>query len=171
MKKIFTIVVASFALVALHSTSEAQIKISIPKIPKIQKEKPAEPSDAKSPSSSQSVKRESGPMEYDPKAFKAFSENPTRTDTLYGFVPCYVRKHNLRLKDLVIYGDYYPYPAFDRYSPLQEQVTKRRTALAALEQELKRSFATRPDTGKGRDANPAIWEEITTQREEYIACA
>jgi hypothetical protein len=171
MKKIFTVTVTIFAIVALHSTSEAQFKIGIPKIPKIQKEKPAESSDAKSPSSSQSAKEESIPTEYDPRAFKAFSENPTRTDTLYGFVPCYARKHNLRLKELVTYGDYYPYPAFDRYSPLQEQAAKRRTALADLEQELKRKFSSRPNTGDGPASNPAIWEEITVGRDEYIACA
>lgn len=41
MKKIFTVVAAIFALVVLHSRSEAQFKINIPKIPKIEKAKPS----------------------------------------------------------------------------------------------------------------------------------
>jgi len=168
----YRIVTSAFVLalvLTLSSTVGGQIKISIPKIPKIKKDAPPAGSvDRRETNSSGGGNDTAGPQEYDETAFRSFAQ---KRDPLFGFVPCYARKHKRQLKDLVLYSDYYPYPAFDRYSPLQEQVAKQRTALAALEQELKRKFATRPDTGKGPDANPAIWEEITTQREEYIACA
>ena len=170
-KEMKTILTSAFAItigIALNIAAAAQFPISIPKIPKIEKKTSTDSTDKRSPGSSAPISESSGSTEYDPAAFKAFAQKP---EPLYGFVPCYARKHNLRLRDLVIYSDYYPYPAFDRYSPLQEQVAKQRTALADLERELKRKFASRPNTGTGPDSNPAIWEEITTNRDEYITCA
>ncbi|HQU92988.1 MAG TPA: hypothetical protein PLK77_11860 [Pyrinomonadaceae bacterium] len=160
--------IATLLLLSFVSTATAQFKISIPKIPKIKKETPAESRESTTTNSSPPSSEGTAPQAYNETAFRAFAQ---KREPLFGFVPCYAKKHKLRLPDLVIYTDYYPYPAFDRYSPLQEQVAEKRKALADLELELKRKFATRPNTGKGPDANPAIWEEITTNRDEYITCA
>lgn len=162
--------VLTFLFFSLVSTVSAQFTIPVPKLPKIKKEKPAESRENKTDASPTPV-RASAPKEYDERTFKAFAEKPRNRDAVLGFVPCYAGKHKLRLQDLVIYGDYYPYPAFDTYSPIEEQVSKRRTALAELEQEIKQTFATRPNTGQRVETNPAIWDEITTNRDEYITCA
>ncbi len=161
MRTLTSMIIAAVLTIAVAGTTCAQWTITIPKLPKIKIDKPAEPSTSTATTGSRAES-----AGFDAEAFNSFTLY--HSGEIDGFLTCYANKHNLQLKDVT--HKTYGLSAYGNYKPLNEQVEGYRSKLAELEQLLKSKFPSRPNTGKQSDDNPAIWDEITSKREEYIQC-
>ncbi|MBO9591471.1 MAG: hypothetical protein J7599_01095 [Niabella sp.] len=168
MKKTFLLL---FAVAGLWKPSlEAQIAISVqgPKIPKIKKEKTA-------PSTTDNRSADEGPngdswftaigkfrQGYDPD--RAVADD--RAFFISPYLDCYAKKHNIDRDKLGYANRRISNTDYDVKNQLKNELPK----LAELEREFKRMFPSRPNTGKGFDENPAIWDDILTNRDAYYQC-
>lgn len=162
--------IALLSMGSLYSMSDAQIRLpSPPKIPGIDKPKPP-PSNSGNPSGeapngeswfSALARFRRG---YDPS--RSMSED--RAKFISPYLACYAKKHGLDQNKV---GSYYR--SFDGVSQYEiKNVLKNELPeLAKLENEFKKMFPSRPNNGKSIDDNPAIWDDIFTNREAYYQCA
>ncbi len=155
--RLMLIFVVFTALIFGGQTASAQFTINIPKLPKIKKDKPK-------PEDSTTAQAKSDG--YDEDAFREIRY--ANRDYINPFLECYAKKHNLELIK-VTDNAFHPRDFFgkDFKKTLQEEQAK----LAELEVQLKSKMKSRPNTGLPYEENPAIWEEITVNRAEYMQCA
>lgn len=136
-------------------TNSAQFTITIPKIPTITKSTP-EPSKSSRPGAA-----------YDKDAFNAVKWG--NTQYIVPYLECYAKKYNLDVYSVT--GDAFSPPGFDNAQRAREYLEAELPKLAEIETLLKNKMASRPNTGKNFHENPAIWDEISTGRTEYLKCA
>lgn len=149
---IFTIlIVVTFAI----QTGSAQITITIPKIPKIKKDKTEPP------------KSEIRSDDFDKLEFENFVLR--WGEYMESYLACYAKKHNLDLEK--VGGKGFNDPFYTVYEQMEERLTREQKDMAEIEVQLKEKFKSRPDNGLPYEKNPAIWEEIATNRAEYLQCA
>lgn len=92
-------------------------------------------------------------------------------NTLYldPYLECYAKKHNL---ELVQVTDQAPRsPRYDNAEKMKQALQAEQAKLAELEGILKSKLQARPNTFLPYRENPAIWEEITVNRAQYLQCA
>jgi len=144
------------------SEASAQITITIPKFPKIKKPKIEQPT-----TTTTTTITTTGNETYDKDEFNAIKWG--NTEYLNPYLECYAKKHNL---ELIKVTDHAFSPrgfgnAVEMKRILQAELPK----LAEIESLLKSKLKARPNTSKSYHENPAIWEEITGSRDEYLQCA
>lgn len=154
-----------------HIALEAQISISVrtPRLPGTQKEKTAANASNDNRSSDERPGGESWftaigrfRQGYDPDRVVA----DDRAFFIGPYLDYYAKKHNID-RDKVGYANRrISNTDYDVKNQLKNELPK----LAELEREFKRMFPSRPNTGKGFDENPAIWDDILTNREAYYQC-
>lgn len=84
------------------------------------------------------------------------------------YLPCYARKHG-REQERVTGNGFNPSYTVD-ISSLKTDLEANQGKLAEISARVKR-LANRPDTFLPYDKNPAIWDDIATNRAEYLRCA
>lgn len=84
------------------------------------------------------------------------------------YLECYAKKHNLEIDKVNNGGEWVP--RFNDYKEMRKALEEQLPKLAEVANNLK-SLQSRPNTFLGYDTNPAIWEEISNNREEYLKCA
>ncbi len=104
---------------------------------------------------------------YDAEAFRQIKWGNTRYISPY--LECYAEKHNLEL--ISVTGNAYRFDGnYTSPATAKEVREPELPNLAEIETLLKSKLPTRPNTGKDYHENPAIWEEISTKRTEYLRC-
>lgn len=174
MNKLSGIIAMVMAALILNSTTMAQFTIPRPKIPKISIEKPK----PRTNSSQNTASAEDGPngkswfsaiaefnQGYDPN----WSISEPRAKYIVPYLQCYASKHGLELRN-VDNGGVNRFNSENPYD-IGEILKSELPKLAELERVFKSQFPDRPNTGKGYSENPAIWDEIFTDRESYYKCA
>jgi hypothetical protein len=137
----------------------AQFPISIPKIPKIKKDSPKEPEQQ-----GQAQKNESSNSDdYDKEAFREIRFGNERY--LQPYLECYAKKHNLETSQVGNSDRYY-----GNNSIMEQTLKGELPKLAEIESLLKSKLKFRPDTNQDYFNNPAIWDEISTNRDQYFKC-
>ncbi len=84
------------------------------------------------------------------------------------YLECYAKKHNLELNKVNNGGEWIP--QFTDYKEMKKALVEQLPNLAEVANNLK-SLQSRPNTFLGYDTNPAVWEEVSNNREEYLKCA
>lgn len=160
MKKISSLTFAFALLAAFSLQTAAQITIKIPDIPRIRKPKPepARPG-GDAPAVSQPP--------YDKDEFNSIKWG--NTQYLDPYLECYAKKHNLEL--IKVTGDAFSAPRYDNAKEMKQALQADLPKLAEIETQLKSKLRSRPNTSLNYHENPAIWEEITSNRDEYLRCA
>lgn len=172
MRSLTAILLTTLFAMAAVSAANAQFTIKIPKLPKIPKVSGTTDSPrATQPNAGNSSEDNSAPdvemIDFTTQEFNRFAgQHGTK---ISGYLQCYADNHNLRLSDVTVLS--YAPEIFSKSRPMNEQMAEERNKLASLDALLKARFRTLPDTGRRMDQNPAIWLEITSQREEYLKCA
>lgn len=87
---------------------------------------------------------------------------------LTAYLECYAKKHKLELDKVNNGGEWIP--RFGDYKEMKQKLQEQLPKLAEIANRLK-SLQSRPNTFLGYEDNPAIWEEISNNREEYLQCA
>jgi hypothetical protein len=98
---------------------------------------------------------------YDPTV----SVSPDRALYISPYLEYYAKKHNLDPNSV---GSVYRNLDYDKPEEIKSVLKKELPKLAELEREFKRMFPERPNTGKGFSENPAIWDDILTNRDAYF---
>ena len=150
----------AFAIVILTASglgaATAQVTIKIPDIPRISKPK-AEPQRSGGGDGGQYDKEEFGSIKWG------------NTQYLAPYLECYARKHNLEL--IKVTGDAFSAPRYNDASEMKQALQAELPKLAEIASLLKSKLQSRPNTSLNYHDNPAIWEEITVNRDEYLKCA
>jgi hypothetical protein len=150
----------AFAIVILTAFGlravSAQITIKIPDIPRNSKPK------AESPRSEGGVD-----AQYDKEEFRSIKWG--NTQYLAPYLECYAKKHNLEL--ITVTGDAFSAPGYNNASEMKQALQAELPKLAEIASLLKTKLQSRPNTLLNYHENPAIWEEITVNRDEYLKCA
>jgi len=154
------------------TTVNAQINISIPKIPKVKKGNPSNDGSQGNTSADRAANGQSWSaaigqfnVGYDPELAVA----EPRAKYIVHYLGCYAKKHNVplsKIDDAGLISRFYTGFTYKDKDILKNELPK----LAELERLFKQAFPNRPDTGKGYSENPAIWDDILTNREEYYQC-
>ncbi len=134
----------------------AQIKIKIPDIPRVKKAT-TEPSRSGGSDSAQYNKDEFGSIKWG------------NTQYLAPYLECYAKKHNLELINVT--GHAFSAPGYNNASEMRQALQAELPKLAEIASLLKSRLQSRPNTSLNYHENPAIWEEITVNRDEYLKCA
>jgi len=154
MKKNLILMFTFLTVFALGvQTASAQITITIPRIPKIKKDKPGQITTKIS--------------DYDKQAFT----DVTWGNTMYldPYLECYAKKHNLDLYKVT--GDAFSPRYFSNAKEMKQTLQAELSKLAEIESQLKSKLKSRPNTNLPYHENPAVWDEITTNRDQYLQCA
>jgi hypothetical protein len=85
------------------------------------------------------------------------------------YLECYAKKNNLEL--IKVTGDAFSNRYFSNTKEMKQTLKDEMPKLAEIESQLKSKLQSRPNTGLPYHENPAIWEEITTNRDQYFQCA
>ncbi|CAN5255526.1 hypothetical protein BH20ACI1_BH20ACI1_04040 [soil metagenome] len=91
------------------------------------------------------------------------------TQYLAPYLECYAKKHNLELVQVTGYG--FVSRRYDDAQKMRQALQAEQAKLAELESMLKSKLQARPNTFLSHRDNPAIWEEITVNRAQYLQCA
>lgn len=85
------------------------------------------------------------------------------------YLECYAKKHNLEL-DQVADPSHSP-NNYGNAEKMRAALQKEFPKLAEIESQLKSKLQSRPNTFLNYQRNPAIWEEIVTNKTQYLDCA
>jgi hypothetical protein len=91
------------------------------------------------------------------------------TQYLAPYLECYAKKHNLEL--IKVTGDAFSAPRYSNAKEMRQALQSEFPKLAEVESLLKSKLQSRPNTFLNYHENPAIWEDITAGRDEYLKCA
>lgn len=155
---------------------DAQIRINLPKVPKIPKIEKDRPN-VSNPVNNNPTNNNDAPngeswfsalsrfrRNYDP----SLAVSPDRAFYIAPYLSCYAQKHGLDEGNVGYFNRQYDRTSeYDRGKLFKQELSK----LAELEREFKKMFPSSPNNGKSIDDNPAIWNDILTNREEYYQCA
>lgn len=97
---------------------------------------------------------------YDPTA----SISPDRALYISPYLEYYAKKHKLDPNSV---GSVYRNLNYDNPEEVKNELKKELPKLAELERVFKSMFPERPNTGKSFIENPAIWDDILTNRDKY----
>ena len=169
IKRSTLILVVLFLSVSLYTTVDGQIRL--PRPPKIGIPKPPSNDTPRPPSADEAPGGQSWfsaiarfRRGYDPNLTVA----EDRTKFISPYLECYAKKHSLDKNKV---GSYYrTFNGVNEYE-IKNILKEELPELAKLEKEFKAMFPSRPNNGKSIDDNPAIWDEILTNRDEYYQCA
>jgi len=106
---------------------------------------------------------------FDRWKFAELSNDSTQAKYLEPYLECYAKKHNLEL--IKVTGNAFHPPRYNDAKQLKQDLQNELPKLAELESLLKSKFQARPNTFLNYRDNPAIWEEITSNRDQYLQCA
>lgn len=175
MKQIYTSILTILVVIIFSQSAQSQIRISVPKIPKIPKvERETSTGNVPNPSNSSGAEAPNGQSWFSALAKFRRGWDPNRAVSddravyISPYLACYAKKHGLDEGKVGSYfRQYDPTKPYGRDKILKEELSK----LAELEREFKSMFPARPNNGKSIDDNPAIWDDILTNREQYYQCA
>ncbi|MBX3244349.1 MAG: hypothetical protein KF685_07815 [Acidobacteria bacterium] len=153
----------------MYTTVDGQIRL--PRPPKIGIPKPPSNDTPRPPSADEAPGGQSWfsaiarfRRGYDPNLTVA----EDRAKFISPYLECYAKKHSLDKNKV---GSYYrTFNGVNEYE-IKNILKEELPELAKLEKEFKAMFPSRPNNGKSIDDNPAIWDEILTNRDEYYQCA
>lgn len=91
------------------------------------------------------------------------------TQYLDPYLECYAKKHNREL--IKVTGNAFNAPRYSNAKEMKQALQTELPKLAELASLLKSKLQSRPNTFLNYHDNPAIWEEITSNRDEYMKCA
>lgn len=91
------------------------------------------------------------------------------TQYLAPYLECYAKKHNLEL--IKVTGNAFDARSHSNAKALKQTLQAELPKLAEIEGQLKSNLQSRPNTFLNYHDNPAIWEEITSNRDQYLQCA
>lgn len=91
------------------------------------------------------------------------------TQYLDPYLECYAKNHNLEL--IKVTGNAFDARSHSNAKALKQTLQAELPKLAELASLLKSKLQSRPNTFLNYHDNPAIWEEITSGRDEYLKCA
>ena len=151
------LILAAFGLQA----ASAQITIKIPDMPRTKKPK-AEP-----PRTGGGDSAPAGNQAFDKDEFNRIKWG--NTQYLAPYLECYAKKHNLEL--IKVTGDAFSAPGYNDAGEMKQALQADLPKLAEIEGQLKSRLRSRPNTSLNYHENPAIWEEITSNRDQYLQCA
>lgn len=157
MKRIscLTLAVAVFAAFSVHTA--AQMTINVPDISRIKRPKVEPPR----------VVANSVHQGFDKEEFNRIKWG--NTQYLDPYLECYAKKHNLEL--IKVTGDAFSAPGYNNAGEMKQALQAELPKLAEIASLLKSKLQSRPNTFLNYHDNPAIWEEITFNRDEYLKCA
>jgi len=84
------------------------------------------------------------------------------------YLECYAKKHNLEIDKVNNAGEWIP--RYDNAQQMKKSLEDQMPKLAEIANRIG-GLQSRPNTFLGYDDNPTIWEEISTNREQYLQCA
>lgn len=99
----------------------------------------------------------------------AMISNSKQASYLDPYLECYAKKHNLEL--IKVTGNAFHPPSYNNAREMKQGLQTELPKLAELESLLKSKFPARPNTFLNYRDNPGIWEEITSNRDQYLQCA
>ena len=106
---------------------------------------------------------------FDKSEFSMISNDSTKARYLEPYLECYAKKHNLEL--IKVTGNAFDARNQSDAKALKQTLQDELPKLAELESWLKSKLLARPNTFRDYRDNPAIWEEITSNRDQYLQCA
>lgn len=108
---------------------------------------------------------------FDTQEFGKIVGTMSYDNTLYldPYLECYAKKHNLELVQVTDQAS--RSPRYDNAEKMKQALQAEQAKLAELESILKSKLQARPNTFLPYRENPAIWEEITVNRAQYLQCA
>jgi len=106
---------------------------------------------------------------YDKWEFGRISNDSTQASYLEPYLECYAKKHNLAL--IKVTGNAFHPPRYKNAKEMKQDLQAELPKLAELAVLLKTTLQARPNTFLNYRDNPAIWEEITSNRDQYLQCA
>jgi len=106
---------------------------------------------------------------FDRWEFATISNDSTKAKYLEPYLECYAKKHNLEL--IKVTGHAFDARNHNDAKALKQTLQDELPKLAELESWLKSNLQARPNTFLNYRDNPAVWEEITSNRDEYMRCA
>ena len=89
-------------------------------------------------------------------------------DLLNPYLGCYAKKHNLEL--IKVTDNAFNPRGFENSKEMKLTLQEEQPKLLEIGTQLKSQLKTRPNTGKTYHYNPAIWEEIIDNLDEYMPC-
>lgn len=162
MRRITSLTFAFLILTAFGlQAALAQITIKIPDIPRIKKPK------AEQPQVGGGDGAPAGSQHFDKDEFNRIKWG--NTQYLAPYLECYAKKHNLEL--IKVTGDAFSAPGYNNAREMKQALQAELPKLAEIESQLKSRLRSRPNTSLNYHENPAIWEEITSNRDQYLQCA
>lgn len=106
---------------------------------------------------------------FDRWVFAEISNDSTKARYLEPYLECYAKKHNLELNKVT--GNAFHPPRYNNPKEMKQNLQAELPKLAELAGLLKSKLQARPNTFLNYRDNPAIWEEITANSEQYLQCA
>lgn len=162
MRRISSLAFAFSILTAFGlQAASAQITIKIPDMPRVKKPK-AEP-----PRTGGGGNAPASYQHFDKEEFNSIKWG--NTQYLDPYLECYAKKHNLEL--IKVTGHAFSAPRYKNAKEMKQALQAELPKLAEIESQLKSKLRSRPNTSLNYHENPAIWEEITSNRDEYMKCA
>ncbi|KXK03899.1 MAG: hypothetical protein UZ17_ACD001000996 [Acidobacteria bacterium OLB17] len=167
MNSITRLVLSLALIVGSASLAAAQFTISIPKIPKIPKIRKDRPTTSDASTDKNTATASNGQMtdeQYEAFRTLVFDRDHPKTMLVLAYMECYDKKHNLK-------HNQYRYGEVRQFATNKEKVdtlTAEQTQLAQLERDLRAIGVS--DNGADDLGNPAIWLDITGNRQQYLQC-
>ena len=106
---------------------------------------------------------------FDKWEFGMISNDSIHASYLAPYLECYAKKHNLEL--IKVTGNAFHPGNYNDAKAMKQALQNELPKLAELESMLKSKLQARPNTFLSYIDNPAIWEEITSNRDQYLQCA
>jgi hypothetical protein len=106
---------------------------------------------------------------FDKSEFGMISNDSIHASYLAPYLECYAKKHNLEL--IKVTGNAFNPGNYNDAKAMKQALQNELPKLAELESMLKSKLQARPNTFLNYIDNPAIWEEITSNRDQYLQCA
>ncbi len=167
MKKtaLFSILIASWLAFPLTSFAQINISVKTPEVPKIKKESTTMDNNNSKQENSKNIDWYDALRDYR-MVYDDNSSVPTYKDYFISpYLYYYAQKNQLDPGKVGnFHGRIVNFESYETKKQLQDELPQ----LAAMEKEFKQKFPNRPNTGKKYEENPAIWDDILTNREAYF---
>lgn len=95
--------------------------------------------------------------------------NSRQAEYLAPYLECYAKKHNLEL--IKVTGNAFHPPRYNNAKEMKQDLQAELPKLAELSALLNSKLQARPNTFLNYRDNPAVWEDITSNRDQYLQCA